>query len=203
MAPECGYAVAKDLLQQHFGNQYKTATAYIERALAWQTIKFEDVKAVQAYSLFLRGCCNVMEELEYMQELDMPVNMRAIISKLPYKMREQWRTKVHDIMETTGHRVSFSELVRFIEHRVSIISDPLFGDIQDSTPNAAVKTLTRFKSQPKPKVKGGVVDTTVTSMDLPEKDKEPTSDPEKAEKVGCLCCFRPHSLEEFPCASFL
>lgn len=124
----------------------------------------------------------------------MPVNMRAIISKLPHKMREQWRTKPHNIMETTGHRVSFSDLITFIERHVSIISDPLFGDIQDSTPNAAVKTLTRLKSQPKTKVKGGVVATTVTSMDLPEEDKEPTSDSEKAD--GCLCCSRPHSLEE-------
>ena len=39
MAPERGYAMAKGLLQEHFGNQYKIATAYIEKALAWQTIK--------------------------------------------------------------------------------------------------------------------------------------------------------------------
>lgn len=197
MASERGYAVAKDLLREHFGNQYKTATAYMERALAWQSIKSEDVKTLQAYSLFLRGCCNVMEELEYMQELDMPVNMRAIITKLPYKMREQWRTKAHDIMGTTGHRASFSDLVTFIERRVSILSDPLFGDIQDQSTNAAVnKTLTRFKSQPRNKVRGSVVATTVTSLEPPEEVEEPPFHPEKAESVGCLCCSRNHSLEE-------
>ena len=61
----------------------------MEKALAWQTIKSDEVKALQAYSLFLRGCCNVMEELEYMQEMDMPVNMPvniwSIISKLPFR----------------------------------------------------------------------------------------------------------------------
>lgn len=124
MAPEHGYAVAKNLLQEHFGNPYKIATAYMDKALAWQTIKSEDMKALQAYSLFLRGCCNVMEELEYMQELDMPVNIRAMVSKLPYKMREQWRTKAHDIMETTNYRACFGDLVTFIERRVSILSDP-------------------------------------------------------------------------------
>lgn len=92
MAPERGYAVAKELLQKHFGNQYKIASVYMEKALAWQTIKYEGVKTLQAYSLFLRGCCDVMEELQYMQELDMPVNIRAIVSKLPFRMREQWRT---------------------------------------------------------------------------------------------------------------
>lgn len=88
MAPERGYIVAKGLLLEHFGNHYKVADAYIRRALAWQTIKSLDVKTLQSYSLFLRRCCNVMEELHYMQELDMPVNMRAIMSKLPFKMRE-------------------------------------------------------------------------------------------------------------------
>lgn len=98
MAPERGYAVAKGLLQEHFGNQYKIAAAYMGKAFAWQTIKSEDGKALQAYALFLRGCCNVMEALQDMQELDMPVHMRAIISKLPFKMRDQWRTTAHGII---------------------------------------------------------------------------------------------------------
>ena len=66
--PERGFTVAKALLQEHFGNNYKIADAYIERALTWPIIKSEDVKSLQAYALFLRGCLNVMEELPHMQE---------------------------------------------------------------------------------------------------------------------------------------
>lgn len=36
MVPERGYSVAKELLQKHFGNQYKIASAYMEKALTWQ-----------------------------------------------------------------------------------------------------------------------------------------------------------------------
>lgn len=97
MTPEYGYAKAKQLLQEHFGCKYKTASAYIERALSWPIIKTEDVGALQAYSLFLRGFCNMMEELQYMQELDMPSNIRAIVGKLPFKLRERWRTLAFDI----------------------------------------------------------------------------------------------------------
>lgn len=71
MIPDRGYNLAKELLQEHFGNEYKIAAAYIEKALVWPAVKSEDLKALQAYSLFLCGCCNVMEELQYMQELDM------------------------------------------------------------------------------------------------------------------------------------
>lgn len=40
----------------------------MEKALAWQTIKAEDVTTLQTYSLFFRGCYNVIEELQYMEE---------------------------------------------------------------------------------------------------------------------------------------
>jgi len=197
MEPGCGYVVAKGLLQEHFGNQYEIATAYIERALTWRPIRAEDVKALQNYSLFLRGCCNVMEELQYMQELDMPVIMRAIIAKLPFKMREQWRTKAHNIMESTNDRANFADLVTFIECRVSILSDPLFFNIQDSPPGVAgMKNVTRSKSQPWNKVTGNIVATTVTSRNLSEGVKEPILPPGKEKKVGCLCCARSHLLEE-------
>lgn len=68
-APERGYVVAKGLLQEHFGNEHKISAAYIDKALAWPSIK-SDVKALRAYALFLHGCCNAMKALRYMQELD-------------------------------------------------------------------------------------------------------------------------------------
>ena len=98
-----------------------------------------------------------------MQELDMPVNMRTILAKLPYKMREQWRSTAHGIMERTQQRAHFTDLVAFVERHVKILSDPLFGDIQDPVFAAAgTKTLTRFKSYPGNRVKGNIVATTVT-----------------------------------------
>lgn len=77
-------------------------------------IKSEDMRVLQAYALFLRRCCNVMEDLQYIEELDMPINMRAIISKLPFKMREQWRTIAHDIMERTYQPACFINLVEHV-----------------------------------------------------------------------------------------
>lgn len=90
MVPERGYAKAKALLKEQFGNEQKIASAYMERALSWPPIKNEDVKALQDYSLFLRGCCNITEEVQYLHELDMPANMLTIIRKLPYKFRGKW-----------------------------------------------------------------------------------------------------------------
>lgn len=92
MAADSGHTKAKALLREHFGNEQKIASTYVEKALSWTSIKSNDTAALQAYSLFLRGCCNAMEEVQYMYELDMPANMLSIIKKLPYRLRDRWRT---------------------------------------------------------------------------------------------------------------
>lgn len=83
--------------------------------MAWAAIKAEDVIALQAYSLFPVFMLSCHGEVVVMQELDMPSNMRAVMSKLPCKLREQWRTVAHDILETSEHRAVFKDLVAFIE----------------------------------------------------------------------------------------
>lgn len=90
--PERGYNKAKVLLQQQFENEQKVAHAYMERIFSWPPIKADDVKALEEYNLFLRGCSNVIEEVQYMDELDIPANMISVIKKLPYKLRDKWRT---------------------------------------------------------------------------------------------------------------
>lgn len=190
MAPERGYSQAKHLLEQHFGNKYRIATAYIAKALAWPTIKTEDVKALQAYGLFLRGCCNVMGDLQYMQELDLPTNMRMIISKLPYKLREKWRSKAYEIMESSQERAHFDHLVRFLEKHVKMLSDPIFGDIDGASSNTLSN---RFSVQSK--YKGSSFATTVTQKDSGE-DDTPVNISRKQATPLCLCCSRAHPLEE-------
>ena len=136
--------MAKALLQEHFGNEYKIANAYIEKALTWPAIKSEDVKSLQAYGLFIRGCCNVMDELPHMQEMDMPSNMKTVVCKFC----ERWRAVAHDIMEKYNQRAYFVD-VAFFEKQVRILSDPIFGNIEPPVPQnvTASKPCNKFKMQ--------------------------------------------------------
>lgn len=59
-----GYTEAQQFLKKHFGNEMKIANAYIEKALNWTAIKTDDGKSLHAYALYLRECCNVMQDLE-------------------------------------------------------------------------------------------------------------------------------------------
>lgn len=99
----------------------------MEKALSWSSIKSEDVKALHDYRLFLRGCCNVMNDVQYMYELDMPANM----------LRDHWRTVACEIQERRRQRVVFSDLVHFIERQARIVTDPVFGNIQDASPTSS------------------------------------------------------------------
>lgn len=199
MTPEYGYAKAKQLLQEHFGCKYKIAAAYMERALSWPIIKTEDVSALQAYSLFLRGCCNMMEELQYMQELDMPSNIRAVVGKLPFKLRERWRTLAFDISDTTERRASFVDLVKLIERQVRILSDPLYGDISDLASGiTGSKVINRPKLHQGNRFRGNSFATTTAPIESTESEREWRNTPQEHDSLvirGCVYCTQGHSLE--------
>ncbi len=200
MTAERGYAVAKQLLKDHFGNEFNITAAYMEIVTGWPSIKSEDTKALKAYGLFLRECCNAMEELQYLEELSMPANMRILIQKCPYKLREKWRTKASEICERTGRRARFPDIVNFIEHQIRIISDPVFGNIQDTQP---VKGITRpSKSQMKSQYKRNSF---ATHVSINDKCKASThnngeaqkKDVSKTNSPSCLYCARDgHVLEQ-------
>ena len=59
-------------------------------------------------------------------------NMKQIVSKLPYKLREKWRAVVSNITEQTQQRPTFNDLVKYVERQVQIMQDPVFGNSQDA-----------------------------------------------------------------------
>lgn len=161
--PERGYAQAKALLKEHYGNEHRISAAYMEKALSWSSIKSEDVKTLHDYSLFLRGCCNVMDDVQYMYELNMPANMLTIVKKLPYKLRDRWRTVACEIQERRRQRAVFSDLVHFIERQAKIVNDPVFGNIQDVSPELS-RSMNRTDSKTTSRPKKSSFATTVNAV---------------------------------------
>lgn len=62
-----------------------------------------------------------------MRELVMTATMRTVVSKLPYKLIEKWRTSACNIQEQCKRRAQFTDSVTLIEHHVKTVSDPVFG----------------------------------------------------------------------------
>lgn len=195
--PNRGYVRAKVLLQEHFGNEQKVASAYMNKALSWPQIKTEDVDALQEYTLFLRGCSNVMNEVQYMCDLDIPSNMMIIIKKMPYRLRDKWRT-VCELQERSNCRASFTDVVKFLEHQVKIITDPVFGNIQDVPSYEMRKNVKRSKLFSRPGIRGTSFATTVDAV---KKESDSCCIEKKdvtLDKKRCLCCNGAHTLEVCP-----
>ncbi len=62
----------------------------MEKALHLTNIPVDSGEALHSYALFLCGCCNVMHTLRNIDELNLPSNMRLLISKVPYNIKEKW-----------------------------------------------------------------------------------------------------------------
>lgn len=139
MLPHRGFKEAKRLLQKHYGDELMIASAYIDKA------RSEDGKALNTYAVFLTGCRNTMEDVEFMEEMDNPTNMRIVVSKLPYKMREKWRNAAFEIKERRGHRARFADLVLFSDCQARVAMDPLFGNLQVSCTSIAGKSKEKEK----------------------------------------------------------
>lgn len=211
MSPDQGYNMARNLLLEHFGNEHRITAAYMDKALKWPAIKPEDVKALQAYALFMRECCNAMLDIQYLQELNMPSTMKAMILKLPYKTREKWRATACDILEKQHRRAQFTDMVSFIERQVRIVTDPIFGDINYSQqhsptgtgkPSTGSKDVSRIKSQ-KPRSYA----TAVTAVDAPADigsadthatEKGSTAKCTTGQRNVCICCSQKHTIEQCP-----
>ncbi|XP_077418809.1 uncharacterized protein LOC144049940 [Vanacampus margaritifer] len=129
MGPDQGYHAAKTLLKEHFGKAHTISAAYINKALNWSSIKEEDGEALVSLALFLTTCLSAIAELDYMKELDIATNIRTIVYKLPYEMREKWRTFADDIKRKQGRIAKFKDLVEFVHTETKIMIDPEYGDL--------------------------------------------------------------------------
>lgn len=200
MPPDCGYQEAMHLLEDRYGNALKIATAFMDRVFKWPQIKSEEAQALNTFSLFLVSCRNALQDVDYMDELDNPTNMRVVISKLPYKIRERWRALAFEIQELNLRRARFTDLVSFVDRQAKMTTDPLFGDLQGPTSENEKKTSLTDRKARKEKIKGSIFATSITTPREKESDKYKTKTDRTLNNVAftkpCLFCKGNHTLVE-------
>ena len=189
MSDDAGYV--KALLYEHFGNEHVIVSAYLNKVHTWPSIRSEDGRALQAYCLFLRGCCNSMEEVQGLSELNISANMVAVIKRLPYKLKDKWRTVACGIQERQHCRPIFNDIVSFLERQGKIATDPVFGNLCD-TPLTAANDSDQEKHSPHPRAKGSSFGTTVAAI---EGENQTEARDCRFYVKACLFCNGTHTLE--------
>lgn len=122
MTPQQGYLSAKGLLKEHFVNGHQRATAYMDKAFGWPAVETEDLQTLQETALFLRGSCNALTSIKHMEEMNITSNMRQVIMKLPYKLRERWRSAACEVEEPQGQEAMFPDMVNTGEASQNVVS---------------------------------------------------------------------------------
>lgn len=193
MPPDVGYQEAKRLLYQHYGNEYTIAMAYVEKALKWPILKAEDKESLTAFAVFLTSCLNTVEGMEFREEMDSPTNMRAVIAKLPFRLRERWRSIACEIQDKTGRRARFKDLVYFVDRQARIASDPLFGNIQEPVVS---KDKGMAKAGYQQKTKGKKSAFATSAAPVTESKEAPSTPKEVLSTSGekCHFCQKEHKL---------
>lgn len=213
MDSDTGFREAMQQVEWHFGNEMKLMSAHMDKILRWPSIKAQDGPALRSYALYLRSCFNIMKEVNFMEELETPSHLRTIISKLPFKLRDRWRTISCDIQDKSKRRARFKDLVEFVERQSRVVLDPFFGEIQDVTEGKRLIKTTKTPAQRppfKPASRGSSFATAVATMsERTEQNASKQSKPKFNQgelkqdsshplEKPCLYCSKDHSLEWCP-----
>ena len=86
----------------------------MKKALSWPTIRLDDPKELDNYSLFLSECRNSVQSLNALKVLEYSDNLIKIVEKLPYFLQDRWRGVVYKLKDQQKP-VAFGDLVDFIQ----------------------------------------------------------------------------------------
>ena len=123
-----GYTEARHLLYMEYGDPFKVATAYIEKANNWPNLKADDCQGLRTLSHFLTKCTNAMQNVTHMNVLNQLTNMQTIVLKLPLYLQNKWRDTVGRLRNRSlDCAVTFHDLAQFVKTEASSANDPVFS----------------------------------------------------------------------------
>ncbi|XP_028404804.1 uncharacterized protein LOC114527371 [Dendronephthya gigantea] len=129
MKSEDGYRRARSLLKQRYGQNYRIATAYIDRIVNSPPIKDEDGTALHKFSILITSCKNTLEDIGYKHKLENSDNLQRVVNRLPFSLRRSWRDVADDITSNQSRDITFEDLAKFVEKRARALTHPVFGKI--------------------------------------------------------------------------
>ena len=186
-----GYMEARRQLDERFGHRFLLAQTYLKRLETWPTIRKDDVKGLDEFTIFLVGCRNAMSVTDGILELDYPTSLHLIVSKLPGFLQERWvRTADSNLHDSRGV-LTFGKLVTFLERETRIKRNPVFG-------KTVVSSDVKSASQKKKSTSAATVSkpSTTTSSGVTAASQNVTT-----LKNVCLFCGFSHSFKV--CRSFV
>ena len=83
---DVSYLEAKNLLRKRYGQSYRMANAFVEKLAKGPAIKAEDGDALRRFSTLLSSGRNTLKEIGYLNKVENPDSLKAIVGRLPYDL---------------------------------------------------------------------------------------------------------------------
>ena len=121
------YTLAMKLLEQHYGDPHRIASAYLKELGQWPKLSANNSAEFRSFNRFLIKCKIYKNKDNFLTELDSAETLRTLVLKLPLHLQDKWGRKADDIRSKRNKIPSFLDFCEFIDVESRIINDPLFS----------------------------------------------------------------------------
>ena len=122
MDPEQGYARARRLLEQRFGDKHTITELWIKKLN-----EGGPRVNLQEYADELLDCYESLNALRALQEMDVQRNLLAMITRLPMHLQNKWQDYVFELRSRRDRRPTLKDVVDFVNRAAAVMSDPVYG----------------------------------------------------------------------------
>ena len=122
MDPKQGYARARRLLKQRFGDKHTITELWIKKLN-----EGGPQVNLQEYADELLDCYELLNALGALQEMDEQRNLLAMVTRLPMHLQNKWQDYVFDLRSRKDRRPTLKDVVEFVDRAAAVVSDPVHG----------------------------------------------------------------------------
>lgn len=133
MSPDAGYARAREMLAERFGNSYVISQAWIQCVSQGEALRTNDVRALQEFADTMRACKETLQAMNMLSEVDTQKSLPKIVERLPGYLQNRWRRQAVTTRRAYGRYPDFAHLVKFVDDAAEEANDPVFGNLQTQT----------------------------------------------------------------------
>ena len=122
MDPTQGYARARRLLKQRFGDKHTITELWIKKLN-----EGGPRVNLQEYADELLDRYESLNALGALQEMDAQRNLLAMVTRLPMHLQNKWQDYVFDLRSRKDRRPTLKDVVDFVNRAAAVMSDPVYG----------------------------------------------------------------------------
>ena len=127
MSPSEGYAKARKMLRERFGDDYKVSELWVTKLTDGPLVRQGDKDALQEIADDVRSCKETLQTMGRLDEIDTRRSMVKIVDRLPTVLQDRWRKEAVNCLDKNGKYPGIGALEKFLAVAAREANDPVFG----------------------------------------------------------------------------